>query len=280
MKTEKRGIVWSAPAQPLYESLEPLLDAAGLLEALAGQKQIVIKPNLVEALDPPITTPVALVEALIDYLIPRTTNIKIIVADGTGSLDYDTSHCFEYLGYLHLGSRERVELLDLNTEPSLYLSDTSCKRWPQMYLPELLFESFLISVPVLKAHSLSRVTITMKNMMGCAPPAHFKGGGYWGKSSFHRGIEEAIFDLNRYRSPDFTLLDATIGMARAHLWGPTCKPPIDRIAASYDPVAIDSYGASLLNKSWQDIGHIRMAHQLLGIAEPLEIRLPVLAEAK
>ena len=274
MKTKKQGIVWSAAAEPLYESLEALLDAAGLLEALGDQKKVVLKPNLVEALDPPITTPVTIVEALIDYLLPRTTELDIIVADGTGSLEYDTFHCFERLGYLPLGELDRVELVDLNTEPSRHLSDPSCKRWPRMYLPELLFESFLISVPVLKAHSLSRVTITMKNMMGCAPPAHFSGGGRWGKSSFHRGIEEAIFDLNRYRTADFTLLDGSVGMARAHLWGPTCKPPVDRIAASYDPVAIDSYGTSLLNKSWKDIGHIRMAHQLLGIAEPLDIREP------
>ncbi len=280
MKQENNGIVWSAPALPLYQSLEPLLDAAGLIDALAGQQTVVIKPNLVEALDPPITTPVGIVEAMVDYLVKRRTDIEIIVADGTGSREYDTFHCFERLAYLPLGRKERVELRDLNTEPSRKLVDASCKRWPQMYLPELLFQSFLISVPVLKAHSLSRVTLTMKNMMGCAPPAHFSGGGSWGKSSFHRGLEEAIFDLNRYRTPDFTVLDATIGMARAHLWGPTCNPPVNRIALSYDPVAIDSYGTSLLHKSWRDIGHIRMAHQVLGIAEPLDIREPDLIQVQ
>lgn len=276
MKMKDQGIVWCAPAQPLYHSLATLLDAAGLADALSGHGTIVIKPNLVEAVDPPITTPVGIVAALIDYILRHTTSTRIIVADGTGSRQYDTFHCLERLGYLPLGARERVELRDLNTEPSRQLKNASCKRWPQMYLPELLFESFLISVPVLKAHSLSRVTLTMKNMMGCAPPAHFCGGGSWGKASFHREIEAAIFDLNRYRTPDFTVLDATTGMAQAHLWGPTCKPPANRIALSYDPVAIDSYGASLLHKSWQDIGHIRMAHQVLGIAEPLDVREPVL----
>lgn len=140
-----------------------------------------------------------------------------------------------------------------------------------MYLPDLVLDNFLISVPVLKAHSLSRVTLTMKNMMGCAPPAHFQGSGGWGKSSFHQRIDEAVFDLNRYRTPDFTVLDASVGMAQAHLWGPTCKPPVNRIAVSYDPVAIDAYGTTLLKRSWQDIKHIRLAHNVLGIAEPLEI---------
>jgi hypothetical protein len=42
-------------------------------------------------------------------------------------------------------------------------------------------------------------------------------------------------------------------------------------------VAIDAYGTSLLKRSWQDIGHIRMANKILGCAEPLEINEPALA---
>ena len=140
-----------------------------------------------------------------------------------------------------------------------------------MYLPELLDEVFLLSVPVLKAHSLAGVTLTMKNMMGCAPPTHYQKGGCWGKSAFHSRIQEAVFDLNRYRTPDFTLLDATIGMSKAHLWGPHCQPAVGLIAASADPVAIDSFGCSLLKRSWRDIGHIAMADGVLGCAEPLQI---------
>lgn len=256
----------------MYDALTSLLDSADLIETLSTHNKVLIKPNLVEALGPPVTTPVGIIEALIDYLHMHLPELDIIVGEGTGSLQYDTYHCFERLGFLPLSRRNRVELLDLNEEPSRHLSDPSCTRWPDMYLPELLFDSFLLSVPVLKAHSLSKVTITMKNMMGCAPPAHFRQGGGWGKASFHRRIEEAIFDLNRYRTPDFTLLEASIGMAQAHLWGPHCNPPINKICASYDPVAIDAYGTTLLQRSWKDIGHIRMAHQLLGIGEPLDIR--------
>ena len=146
-----------------------------------------------------------------------------------------------------------------------------------MYLPDLIFESYLISAPVLKAHSLSRVTLTMKNMMGCAPPAHYQAGGGWGKAAFHDRIQDAVFDLNRYRTPDFTIMDCSIGMAQAHLWGPTCDPPVGRVAVSYDPVAIDAYGTSLLGKSWQDIGHIKMAHNVLGTADPIKIIEPAVA---
>jgi len=271
----QQGIVWSGPSSSPERSIEVLLETADLFGFLENEKQVVLKPNLVEALEPPITTPAWFIELIVDQLLKRCPHLKIIIADGTGSLSYDTFHCFELLGYLRITERSNVFLVDLNCEPSRHLENRECVRWPEMYLPELIFNSFLISVPVLKAHSMSRVTLTMKNMMGCAPPAHFQGNGGWGKSSFHHQLDEAIFDLNRYRTPDFTILDASIGMAQAHLWGPTCDPPVGKIAVSYDPVAIDAYGTSLLGKSWQDIGHIRMAHRTLGRAEPLEIREPL-----
>ena len=161
--------------------------------------------------------------------------------------------------------------MDLNDAPLVHMQKKNCKRLPEMYLPKIVFESFLISVPVLKAHSLAGATLTMKNMIGLAPPAHYQQGGHWKKASFHQKIQEAVFDLNRYRTPDFTLLDATIGMQEAHLWGPTCNPPPNRLAAAYDPVAIDSYGCRLLGINWNSIGHIAMAHAKLGTAEPITV---------
>ena len=142
-----------------------------------------------------------------------------------------------------------------------------------MHLPTILDEVFLLSVPVLKAHTLADVTLTMKNMMGCCPPSHFQGNGRWGKSAFHEQIHEAIFDLNRYRTPDFTLLDASIGMAEAHLRGVHCNPPVNTLVASADPVALDSYGASLLGHDWQTIRYIKLADTVLGTAttEPTKV---------
>ena len=269
------GVVWSTEYSSYRESLPPVLESANLAAELAVLRTVLIKPNLVEDLDPPITTHVDLVEALVDYIQRQRPEIQIIVGEGTGALEYDTFHCFEQLGYTKL--RDRVQLLDLNIEPCRRLTNETCNRWPEIYLPELLFDCFLISVPVLKAHSLCRVTLTMKNMMGCAPPAHYQQGGAWGKSSFHMKLDEAVFDLNRYRTPDFTVIDAAVGMAKAHLWGPTCSPPVSKIVASYDPVAVDAYGTALLGKSWKDIGHIRMANGPLGRAEPLDVREPALA---
>lgn len=259
--------VYSCRFESWQQSVPRLLDACRLGEIAAKHETVLIKPNLVETLPPPITTPVALVEEILVYLRDFLPGHRIIIGEGCGATSYDTHHAFDELGYTKLSAKYQTSLIDLNVEPLSYKSHPELKRWPEMYLPEILDRVMLVSVPQLKAHSLSGVTLSMKNMMGCAPPLHYRGGGAWNKASFHTNIQEAIYDLNRYRTPDFTLVDATIGMAQAHLWGPQCSPPVDRLLASFDPVAVDSHGTSLLQINWRDIGHIAMADSILGNAE-------------
>ena len=265
------GKVFTTQFISWQEGVTAVLKASGLAEQLDPGQQILIKPNLVEPQDPPITTPVEIVGALIDYLRSVSPDSTIIIGEGCGSHSNDTWHVFNVLGYTDLAAAKKVTLVDLNEADLIKKQDKNCRRWPEMFLPQIAYDSFLISVPVLKAHSLAGVTLTMKNMMGLAPPSHYQQGGPWKKASFHQGIQEAVFDLNRYRTPDFTLLDATVGMQEAHLWGPTCDPPANRIAAGFDPVAIDAYGCRLLGRDWQRIGHLRMAHSILGMADPLTV---------
>jgi len=248
-------------------SVPDLLERSDLGKQVGQYETVLIKPNLVEILAPPITTPVDLVEQIVLYLLDYVLADRIVIGEGCGATNHDTHHAFKELGYTSLAQRQNIQLIDLNTAKLRHREDPRLTRWPEMYLPEILDDAFLLSVPQLKAHSLSGVTLTMKNMMGCAPPAHYKGGGAWNKAAFHTKIHNAIFELNYYRTPDYTILDASIGMAKAHLWGPQCSPPVKRLAASFDPVAIDSYGTGLLGRDWREIGHIVMADGILGDAE-------------
>lgn len=61
---------------------------------------------------------------------------------------------------------------------------------------------------------------------------------------------ESIFEHSRYRRPG----------------GPPCGPPLRQIVAGFDPVTADAAGARLLGLEWRDIGHIRLAHGILGKA--------------
>ncbi len=265
-----QGRVFTTQTIVLRESLNNLLDISGLNKKIRTAKTILIKPNLVDALPPPVTTPVDIIAALIDYLHEHC-QATIIIGEGTASASHDTFYIFNKLGYTEMAGKKNVKLVDLNQEKSVLLQQKKCKRWPEMHLPEIVFNSFLLSVPVLKAHTLADITLTLKNMMGLPPPTHYQQGNGWKKSKFHYAIGPAIADLNRYRCPDFTLLDGREAMVESHLWGRTLSPAPNMLIASSDPVAIDAYGAGILGINWRDIDHIRGLHGELGQAEPLQV---------
>ena len=256
------------------KNIKRLLEATDLKSALrkyikSKGKTILIKPNMVNSGPPPITTPNWVVAELVNYIADEVPEATIVVADGTGDVSFTTLDLFGRHGYL--GVVQGVDFQDLNDAPLRQVEIKGCRRWSRMWLPEILFSSFLISVPVLKVHTLAGVTLSMKNMIGVCPPSYYQQDGHWKKSAFHYRIHDSILDLNTARKPDFVFLDASVGLSESHLGGSTCKPPVNRFVSGFDPVAVDAYGCKLLGKDWRDIGHIRDAHKVLGLAEPLEI---------
>jgi uncharacterized protein (DUF362 family) len=94
-------------------------------------------------------------------------------------------------------------------------------------------------------------------MMGFAPPAHYAGaGGIWNKAALHRDLQQAIIDLNRYRSPDLTLMDAAIGLPDQHLGGRHCDPPVGKLLVGTDARSVDRASAELLGLDWRRIFHL------------------------
>lgn len=264
----KDGKVYETAFTTWPESVSKLMEAADFADVFKRSKKnfILVKPNLVSAAPPPVTTPFELVEAILNILQEMLPGVRLVIGEGTGMKEYETECPFKELGYRDLADKSGVELIDLNQAELVDLADDSCKRWPEMHLPKIVMDAFLFSVPVLKAHSLAEVTLTMKNMIGAAPP-RFYDSGSWKKSAFHHDVHNAVFDLNKYRMPDFSIIDATLGMSEAHLWGPTCDPAPNLLAASDDPVAIDAWGCRILGRNWQKILHISLADGILGNAD-------------
>lgn len=243
--------------QSFAESVPAALDAVGLKDRLAKHNPVLLKPNLVTAAPHPVTTAADCCRAVIEYL-RRTGADEIVIAEGTGDPCDSTSQVFDKLGYTRLAGELKVGLVDLNTQACKRREQPDCPRLPELYLPEIADTHFIISLPVLKVHTLSQFTGSMKNMMGFAPPAHYAGsGGIWNKAAFHRDLQQAIIDLNRYRSPDLTLMDASIGMPEQHLGGRCCDPPVGKLVAGDDARAVDRASAGLLGLDWQKIAHLK-----------------------
>jgi uncharacterized protein (DUF362 family) len=240
-----------------YErSITAALDALDAPEQVAGQSAILIKPNLVNDSPPPVTTPPEACEAVIRY-IRNHSSAEIVIAEGCGSATLETPEVFRRLGYTAMAERLGVPLIDLNYGPVRKLTNPDCTVFPEMHLPEIAFNHYIVSVPMLKRHSLATVTGTLKNMMGFAQPEYYSGQyGIWKKAVFHGRMQDSIIDLNRYRVPDLSVMDCSIGMAEHHLRGSQCDPPVNKIIAGYDPWSVDREAAGLLGLNGEDIEHI------------------------
>ncbi|MBU1002740.1 MAG: DUF362 domain-containing protein [Proteobacteria bacterium] len=238
-------------------SVPRILDACGVGRVLATQDRVLIKPNLVNASPPPVTTPVACVQAIIEYVRAHCA-AEILVAEGCGDACRETPEVFAALGYDELAQRTGVQLLDLNIAPLVERQNPDCELFPRMWLPEVAFTHFLISVPMLKAHSLAGMSGSIKNMMGFLPPAHYAGPpGSWKKALFHARMQQSLRELAAHRLPDLTLMDASLGLASFHLGGPPCDPPVGRLLAGADALALDREAAGLLGLDWKRIDHLQ-----------------------
>jgi uncharacterized protein (DUF362 family) len=118
----------------------------------------------------------------------------------------------------------------------------------------------LINVPVVKHHSLARVTLGMKNWFGAVVGA---------RPSLHQNLGRVCAELGDALNPTLTVMDATRVLTGG---GPTggslsLVRPMDLVAVATDPVAADAWGASLLDVDASDLPHIGIAEKL-GLGSP------------
>jgi uncharacterized protein (DUF362 family) len=118
----------------------------------------------------------------------------------------------------------------------------------------------LINIPIAKTHSLTRLTLGCKNMMGLIEN---RGG-------IHSHIGQRIADLVSIFRPELTIIDATrILVANGPTGGSLDDVRItNTVIASSDIVAADAYGATLFDLAGSDIGYIQAAANMgLGISD-------------
>ena len=126
------------------------------------------------------------------------------------------------------------------------------KSWP--IYEDILTADKIINVPIAKHHSLSRLTLAMKNWMG------IMGGS---RGQIHQRIDESLVDLSRAIKPTLTVLDAVKTLMRNGPQGGNLADvkKMDTVIASVDQVAVDSYGATLFGLKGRDLGYVRLGEQ-------------------
>jgi uncharacterized protein (DUF362 family) len=125
-------------------------------------------------------------------------------------------------------------------------------------MKEVLDCHLLINIPVAKSHSATGVSLGLKGLMGMI----------WDRESFHSqyNINQAIADLATVIKPQLTILDATRALVSGGPGGPGEVKKPDLVIAGIDPLAVDSYGVSVVpwygqNFKGRQVEHLLIAYQ-------------------
>ena len=156
--------------------------------------------------------------------------------------------------YRRSGIQEQVHAAGGEMEPIRFLKFVETEipnaldlKKCQIY-EDVLLADVVINVPIAKHHSLARLTLGMKNLMGVIRDRPY----------MHGNLRQRLADLASRVRPALTIVDA-VRILRAS--GPTGGrlsdvQKIDTVIASPDIVAADSYAATLFGIQPTDLSYI------------------------
>jgi len=268
-RRSKRSRVAILHAEQYSQELDQvLLKGLQLFPLDVRGKTVVLKPNLVDYLPgDDINTHPMLVLAAVEAF--RHLGAKsVVVAEGPGH-QRDTQLVLFQSGYEESLRNERIRFVDLNRDELIRTPlRAGYSGMKQLWLPRTVLEAdFLVSMPKIKTHHWSGVTLAMKNMFGIVPGARYG----WPKNILHwKGIQESILDLCATVPIHFVIADGIIAMEGNGPLNGTPRP-LGKIVLADDPVAADATCARLMGIAPGRIAHIREGARFLGNAEPAHI---------
>ena len=261
-----------APAQPtstpmgspdlvVARSGEPEAMVRRAVAALGGMERfvprdasVIIKPNICVAYhtyEYAATTNPWVVGALVKLCLEagaRSVRVMDYPFGGSAEEAYEVSGIAEQVkaagGEMAVMSRMKFVPTDIPEAKSL--------RQSAVY-DDTLKADVVIDVPIAKDHSLARLTLGMKNLMGLI----------WDRQAIHGDMGQRLADLTGLVRPKLTVIDA-VRMLMAN--GPTGGnlndvKQMNTIVASPDIVAADSYAATLFGLQPEELAYIQAGAQ-------------------
>lgn len=224
------------------------LEMVNASEAVSAEKPILIKPNYVNTEHPStgITTDSRVIEGVVAFLKKRDTK-EVIIGEGTGY--GDTFDAFRIAGVHDVAEKWKVRMVDLNKDEFIEITPANHVTLKKVKIAKTALESTIISVPKLKPHRWTGVTLSLKNMMGTMTP----------KGSMHRHLNQNIVDLASAVTPRIAVIDGIIA-GEGH---ETSGNPVEMnlVIAGTDPVAVDAVGAAVMCIAPESVKHLRLAEE-------------------
>jgi uncharacterized protein (DUF362 family) len=231
------------------ETIPKLLRLLKFGDELKKHDRVVLKVDLNE--DKTKGTQVEFVEQVLKFCVEnKNPGSEIVVADGAEK--DDTMELFDELGYGKLAEKYGIGLVDLNHTESKEIDDKQYLRFGSVYYPEVLLNSFVISMPLLRTDEEDKMTGALSNMVGAFPASHYRGFFSSGKSKIKKWpMKYRVHDVLQCKMPDFALVDASA----------------NKLILAGKPLEIDKQGAKILGMDWKEVGHLRLAHESFSVEE-------------
>jgi uncharacterized protein (DUF362 family) len=246
--------------------------AGGLDKIVTSKSKVLVKPNigLCERSGSGKITDARVTQAVTQIVLERRPRY-VIIGEGSGvGYDFpdfqDTMKALEQSGTKEVAEKLGVPVVDLNTDQHRELEIPNPLVMKSVKIAQTVLDSdVIISVPVMKAHIRSAVTLSLKNMKGIMP-------GVEKKKTHRLGLELAIVDLISIIKPHFAVVDGLMGMEGLWEYPDDCVP-LGLVGAGRDPVAVDSVFAQIMGVRPTDIMHLVYAQRKsLGVCDPARIK--------
>ena len=173
--------------------------------------KILLKPNLVEphrGLDHINTHPLVVRAALEAFLSLGAE--QVIVAEGQGHRR-DSLLVLDDSGLGEVLLEDKIAFVDLNFDSVHTVANLGGRtRLKTLAFPATLRKvDWIVSIPKLKTHHWTGVTLSMKNLLGLMPGMIYG----WPKNVLHwAGIESSILDIYSTAQPHLAIVDGVVGM--------------------------------------------------------------------
>ena len=241
----------------------------GMQKFVKPGQVVVVKPNIGwdRTVELAANTHPEVVRALVELCLDAGAK-KVRLFDRTCN---DPRRCYTQSGIaamIESLKSDRVELEHMDPRAYKEVAIRGGKAFPawEFYQPALEADVF-INVPIAKHHSISRLTLAMKNLMGVI-------GGSRGK--LHTDIAESLADINSVLPSTLTVIDATRILVANGPQGGRLEDVrrLDTLIASPDIVAADAYAATLFDLKPEDVPSIVAgARRGLGVMDLKRVRM-------
>ena len=233
---------------------------------LRSSRDVYIKVNAV-GLEPNVYTDPEVLRQTILYFQKCGARTVYVIENCTQA--NFTRLVFKAIGYLKICKETGAIPVYLDETPSIPVFLESLEEFIDIshFVFERLIEqgseNFYLSLPKLKTHSMSQVTLSIKNQFGLV---HQKSR----IADHNYRIHQKFADIYRVLRPDFALIDGLIATTHGHY--PTiyntdkCVVPMELLIGGPDPLATDVVAASLIGFDIQDVKHLELS-RAKGIGE-------------